>query len=182
MSNIAWFVLYKKIKTTEGKPTHWRRWETTHTGIHGSACTRSICLNECIPEVSFQDQAQSPTDARADVNTALTKKTVIINYTMAFLIPYFLLCILYWHSFLSQKGLLSFPRLCLELQIVAFVNNVHKERLLNACWVIFVLHFAPSVHMRTTPTPFPDKPKLAVKAENVSQLHPIFRTCNEEKM
>lgn len=36
--------------------------------------------------------------------------------------------------------------------------------------------------MRTTPTPFPDKPNLAVKAENVTQLHPIFRTYNEEKM
>ena len=47
---------------------------------------------------------------------------------------------------------------------------------------IFVLHFAPSVHMRTTPTPFPDKPNLAVKAENISQWHPIFRTCNEDKM
>lgn len=36
--------------------------------------------------------------------------------------------------------------------------------------------------MRTTPTPFPDKPNLAVKAESVSQLHPIFRAYNGEKM
>lgn len=36
--------------------------------------------------------------------------------------------------------------------------------------------------MRTTPTPFPDKPDLAVKAENFTRSHPIFRTCNEEKM
>lgn len=92
------------------------------------------------------------------------------------------LCSLYWHISPFQKGLLSFLRLCLELQIVAFVNNVHKEGLLNSCWVIFVLHFAPSVNTGTTPTPFPDEPNLAVKAENVSQLHPIFRTCNEEKM
>lgn len=81
-----------------------------------------------------------------------------------------------------QKGLLCFSGLCLGLQIVAFVNNVHKEGLLNSCWVIFVLHFAPSVNTGTTPTPFPDEPNLAVKAENVTQLHPIFRTCNEEKM
>lgn len=81
-----------------------------------------------------------------------------------------------------QKGLLCFSGLCLGLQIVAFVNNVHKEGLLNSCWVIFVLHFAPSVNTGTTPTPFPDEPNLAVKAENVTQLHPIFRTCNEENM
>lgn len=110
------------------------------------------------------------------------KRAEISNSTLSVFIHFPPLCTLCWHIFPFQKGLLSFLGLCLGLQIVAFVNNVHKERLLNSCWVIFVLHFAPSVNTGTTPTPFPDEPNLAVKAENVTQLHPIFRTCNEEKM